>query len=66
MDYLFTSDIIEANPMAAVLRPKAQKSVPMSFDHDAVQRLLQALTQPATETPAPGRNVTSRSSSPHY
>ncbi|MDV6296460.1 tyrosine-type recombinase/integrase (plasmid) [Rhodococcus aetherivorans] len=44
-DYLFTSDIIEANPMAAVLRPKAEKTVPKSFDQDAVQRLLSTLTE---------------------
>ncbi|ARE38118.1 recombinase (plasmid) [Rhodococcus sp. BH4] len=45
-DYLFTSDIIEANPMAAVLRPKAEKTVPRSFDEDAVQRLLETLAEP--------------------
>lgn len=44
-DYLFTSDIIEANPMAAVLRPKVEKTVPKSFDQDAVQRLLSTLTE---------------------
>lgn len=38
-DYLFTSDVIVANPMSAVLRPKVPKTVPKAFDEDAVERL---------------------------
>lgn len=45
-DYLFTADIIVANPMSAVLRPKIPKTVPKSFDNDAVQRLVKALMEP--------------------
>ncbi len=45
-DYLFTADIIVANPMSAVLRPKIPKTVPKSFDNDAVQRLVAALMEP--------------------
>ena len=45
-DYLFTADIIVANPMSAVLRPKIPKTVPKSFDNRAVQRLVEALMEP--------------------
>ncbi|MFX1787103.1 tyrosine-type recombinase/integrase [Prescottella equi] len=45
-DYLFTSDIIVANPMSAVLRPKVPKTVPKAFDDDAVERLFTTLTEP--------------------
>ena len=42
--YLFTSDLIVANPMDAVLRPKVAKTVPKAFDQDAVEKLITALT----------------------
>ncbi|MGI9207594.1 MAG: tyrosine-type recombinase/integrase [Rhodococcus sp. (in: high G+C Gram-positive bacteria)] len=42
--YLFTSDLIVADPMDAVLRPKVAKTVPKAFDQDAVEKLITALT----------------------
>ncbi len=45
-EYLFTADSIVANPMSAVLRPKQPKTIPKSFDNDAVKRLLASLSGP--------------------
>lgn len=45
-EYLFTSDSIVANPMSAVLRPKPAKTIPKSFDNDAVRSLVSSLADP--------------------
>lgn len=42
--YLFTDDVISANPMPAVGKPKVAKTLPKAFAPDAVVALLQALT----------------------
>ncbi|WP_137725856.1 tyrosine-type recombinase/integrase [Prescottella subtropica] len=45
-DYLFSVDMVVANPMSAVLRPKIPKTVPKAFDTESVERLFAALATP--------------------
>lgn len=45
-DFLFAADVIVANPMSSVLRPKAPKTVPKAFHADAVERLIASLQAP--------------------
>ncbi|SEL01688.1 tyrosine-type recombinase/integrase [Rhodococcus maanshanensis] len=42
-DFLFSVDAIVANPMSAVLRPKAPKTLPKAFRADSVERLVATL-----------------------
>lgn len=42
-DFLFSVDAIVANPMSAVLRPKAPKTLPKAFRADSVERLIATL-----------------------
>lgn len=44
-DFLFSLDAIVANPMSAVLRPKAPKRLPKALPSDAVARLLATLQE---------------------
>ncbi|MBM4471342.1 recombinase [Prescottella equi] len=48
-DYLFSIDTIVANPMSAVLRPKAPKRIPKALPADAVTRLIQTLQEDDTD-----------------
>lgn len=50
-DFLFSLDAIVANPMSAVLRPKAPKTLPKAFQADSVERLVSTL-QSADDTGA--------------
>ncbi len=45
-DFLFAADVILANPMSSVLRPRAPKTVPKAFHADAVERLVRSLQAP--------------------
>lgn len=45
-DFLFAADVIVANPMTSVLRPRAPKTVPKAFHADAVERLVRSLQSP--------------------
>ncbi|MFI6431004.1 tyrosine-type recombinase/integrase [Rhodococcus oryzae] len=42
-DFLFSVDAIVANPMSAVLRPKAPKTLPKAFRADSIERLVATL-----------------------
>ncbi|WP_242676703.1 tyrosine-type recombinase/integrase [Rhodococcus sp. ABRD24] len=44
-DFLFSIDAIVANPMSAVLRPKAPKRLPKALPADAVARLITTLQE---------------------
>ncbi|RVW04232.1 tyrosine-type recombinase/integrase [Rhodococcus xishaensis] len=44
-DFLFSLDAIVANPMSAVLRPKAPKRIPKALPSDAVARLITTLQE---------------------
>ncbi|WP_254699191.1 tyrosine-type recombinase/integrase [Rhodococcus sp. SGAir0479] len=44
-DFLFSLDAIVANPMSAVLRPKAAKRIPKALPADAVARLIATLQE---------------------
>jgi integrase/recombinase XerC len=45
--YLFTGDILPANPMELVGRPKAAKTLPKSLPRSAAQALVDAIDSPA-------------------
>lgn len=47
-DFLFSCDVLVANPMSAVLRPKAPKSLPKALPQDAVSRLVATLEEEDT------------------
>ncbi|MFD4293300.1 tyrosine-type recombinase/integrase [Rhodococcus sp. NPDC058505] len=51
-DFLFAADVIVANPMSSVLRPRAPKTVPKAFHADAVERLVTTLQAPDEGTRA--------------
>ncbi|MGO4202224.1 tyrosine-type recombinase/integrase [Rhodococcus sp. TAF43] len=48
-DFLFSIDAIVANPMSAVLRPKAPKRLPKALPADAVTRLIATLQEDDTD-----------------
>lgn len=48
-DYLFALDAIVANPMSAVLRPKAPRRIPKALPSDAVARLIATLQDDDTD-----------------
>lgn len=48
-DFLFSLDAIVANPMSAVLRPKAPKRIPKALPSDAVARLVATLQEDDTD-----------------
>ncbi|WP_305091456.1 tyrosine-type recombinase/integrase [Prescottella sp. R16] len=52
-DFLFTLDAIVANPMSAVLRPKAPKRIPKALPSDAVARLIATLQEEDTDGVGP-------------
>ena len=65
--YLFTAELIPANPMPQVGRPKTTKTLPKSLHHNVVTALVavnrQRRSDPAAAT---GSNVTAPSSSPRF
>ncbi|RVW03241.1 tyrosine-type recombinase/integrase [Rhodococcus spongiicola] len=48
-DFLFSLDAIVANPMSAVLRPKAPRRIPKALPSDAVARLIATLQEDDTD-----------------